>query len=463
MPLAPIRPARRALALVAGPVAALIVTLGAMPSASAEPVGTMAKAEFIAASAEPARATQRDYGVPASVTIAQGILESGWGKSGLAVKNKNFFGIKCFNGATGPVAIGCQSWNTSECLPTCAPTTATFRVYASALDSFRDHAIFLTTNKRYRPAFAHTTDANAFLSEIWKAGYATDPSYVENVRGVMEKYDLYRYDAAGPVGKAASMDGDGRAEIVHVDPNGTVRAFRNVNGLTGFPFPDRAVEIGSGFQPARTLFADLDGDGRTEVLHLADDGTLRAFRNVAGMAAFPYTAAPVVVGTSFVAGRTYVADLDGDGRAELISTDAAGTVRAFRNINGLGGSPYAAQPVVVGYGFDAARMGFADLNGDGRHEITLTDAAGTVRAFRNVNGLSRIAYPESPMVVGTGFGGRPWFADIDGDGRDEIGYIDAAGAVVAFRNVNGMFSFPYTAGATTIGSGFGRARTLFAQ
>jgi flagellum-specific peptidoglycan hydrolase FlgJ len=161
---------------------------------TAGPVGSMTNAQFIAASVAPAQQGQREFRVPASVTIAQAILESGWGRSGLTVNDRNFFGIKCFNGEYGPIANGCHVYATYECLPVCAPTTAAFRTYASALDSFRDHGRFLTVNSRYRPAFSYTSDANQFLYQIWRAGYATSPTYVDNVSALMRQYNLYQYD-----------------------------------------------------------------------------------------------------------------------------------------------------------------------------------------------------------------------------------------------------------------------------
>ena len=162
--------------------------------AGPEPVGTMTNAQFVAASVAPAQQGQREFGVPTSVTIAQAILESGWGRSGLTTNDRNFFGIKCFSGSPGPIANGCHDYRTYECEPTCLPTTASFRTYASATDSFRDHGRFLTTNCRYRPAFASTRDSDQFLYQVWKAGYATSPTYVTNVKALMVRFNLYQYD-----------------------------------------------------------------------------------------------------------------------------------------------------------------------------------------------------------------------------------------------------------------------------
>jgi flagellar protein FlgJ len=161
-----------------------------------EPNGTMTAAEFIAASVPGAQQSRREDGVPVSVTIAQAILESGWGRSALSTVDKNFFGMKC-NGQ-GKYATGCRSHATSECTAAgaCFPTTASFRVYGSAADSFRDHGATLASLPRYSVAFQYRDDPNQFVAQMHKAGYATDPQYTVKLTGIMAKYDLYRYDLA---------------------------------------------------------------------------------------------------------------------------------------------------------------------------------------------------------------------------------------------------------------------------
>jgi uncharacterized protein YraI len=157
---------------------------------------TLTPDEFIAAAAPGAQQGWRQYGVPASVTIAQAILESGWGRSGLSAVDRNYFGIKCQNGYYGTHANGCHVYTTTECdkAGRCFETQDAFRTYASMARSFADHGHFLRTNKRYAPAFAHTKDPDNFIAQVWKAGYATDPKYVAKVTGIMTTYDLYRYD-----------------------------------------------------------------------------------------------------------------------------------------------------------------------------------------------------------------------------------------------------------------------------
>jgi flagellar protein FlgJ len=177
------------------PARPTVPTCGSAPPASRPDAVSTEPAAFIARFAGPARASMRRHGVPASVTIAQAILESGWGRSELAYADHNYFGIKCF-GEPGPVATGCRSYATHECAgQRCFATEATFRVYADLAASVYDHGRFLAIdNPRYRPAFAHTRAPDRFTTEIHKAGYATSPGYAKAIIGLMRQYDLYRYD-----------------------------------------------------------------------------------------------------------------------------------------------------------------------------------------------------------------------------------------------------------------------------
>ncbi|MDA1359897.1 sporangiospore maturation cell wall hydrolase GsmA [Glycomyces luteolus] len=152
-------------------------------------------AGFIDAHASAAQASDRATGVPASVTIAQAILESGWGKGALAREDHNLFGMKCF-GSPGDHAIGCRDYATFECSPTggCFDMDATFRAYRNVADSYRDHGDLLANWSRYATAMDHADDAKRFAREIHKAGYATDPQYSDKLIGIMDDYDLYRFD-----------------------------------------------------------------------------------------------------------------------------------------------------------------------------------------------------------------------------------------------------------------------------
>ncbi|GIG60129.1 hypothetical protein Lfu02_45010 [Longispora fulva] len=164
---------------------------GAAPAPAAAPVPPAA---FIAGGVGHARRAQATYGVPASVSLGQAILESGWGSSELARVEHNLFGIKCF-GWAGPIATGCARYKTSECEGArCYPTAATFRSYRSESDSYDDHGRFLRVNERYAGSFGATGDPDEFARRIAKAGYATDPRYADKVITLMKRYNLYQYD-----------------------------------------------------------------------------------------------------------------------------------------------------------------------------------------------------------------------------------------------------------------------------
>ncbi|WP_327008719.1 sporangiospore maturation cell wall hydrolase GsmA [Dactylosporangium sp. NBC_01737] len=174
--------------VVAAPVAT--VPLG--------PTGTMTNEQFLAASIPAAQQSQRDTRVPTSVTLAQAILESGWGRSSLSANDRNFFGMKCFNNVSGAYASGCHAYSTQECnaAGVCSTTVATFRTYATSAASFTDHGMALKNLARYAAAFNYTGNPNQFVAEVHKGGYATDPLYTTKLVNLMTKYNLYQYDLA---------------------------------------------------------------------------------------------------------------------------------------------------------------------------------------------------------------------------------------------------------------------------
>jgi len=124
-------------------------------------------------------------GVPASITLAQGLLESGCGRSELAVKANNHFGIKCHDWK-GP-SMRFDDDRKREC----------FRKYEHAEASFKDHSDFLRYRDRYKFLFElNTTDYKGWAYGLKKAGYATDPKYSEKLIKLIEDYELSRFDTA---------------------------------------------------------------------------------------------------------------------------------------------------------------------------------------------------------------------------------------------------------------------------
>ena len=129
------------------------------------------------------------YKIPASITLAQGILESGAGQGTLTLKANNHFGIKCHGWKGGSVFH--DDDRPQEC----------FRKYNDPKYSFRDHSLFLTERKRYAGLFElRIDDYKAWAKGLKDAGYATDRKYPDKLIGLIERYELYKYDG-GAVGK----------------------------------------------------------------------------------------------------------------------------------------------------------------------------------------------------------------------------------------------------------------------
>lgn len=159
---------------------------------------TLVQDMFLLRVTGPAVESQARYGVPASVIIAQAVHESGWGTSTLAATANNYFGMTCANGDPGRIAIGCRTGLDRTCDQNgCRRSTANFRVYRSIRDSFRDHGRQLATSRRYARAYARRNDPHRFISEMHRAGYATDPRYPQLIKKIMTKYGLYRYNRYG--------------------------------------------------------------------------------------------------------------------------------------------------------------------------------------------------------------------------------------------------------------------------
>jgi len=133
---------------------------------------------------ELARDEMKRSGIPASITLAQGILESRSGQSRLAVEGNNHFGIKCHKEWSGK-SIREDDDARNEC----------FRKYSSAEESFRDHSDFLMTRERYASLFAiPREDYQSWANGLKQAGYATSPTYAQSLIGLIQRYELYRYD-----------------------------------------------------------------------------------------------------------------------------------------------------------------------------------------------------------------------------------------------------------------------------
>ncbi|WP_306353218.1 glucosaminidase domain-containing protein [Flavobacterium sp. '19STA2R22 D10 B1'] len=131
-----------------------------------------------------AQSNMKEYGIPASIILAQGILESGAGNGTLSRKANNHFGIKCHKEWTGDSVK-----HDDDALQEC------FRKYTDPSESYKDHALFLTTRSRYSKLFTLPKgDYQAWAKGLKNAGYATDPKYPDKLIGLIERYNLHQYD-----------------------------------------------------------------------------------------------------------------------------------------------------------------------------------------------------------------------------------------------------------------------------
>lgn len=133
---------------------------------------------------EIAKQNMKLHGVPASITLAQGILESGAGKGKLALSANNHFGIKCHKGWTGD-SVKHDDDAEQEC----------FRKYEQPQESYKDHSLFLTSRPRYASLFKlDRGDYQAWAKGLKAAGYATDVKYPDKLIGLIERFELYKFD-----------------------------------------------------------------------------------------------------------------------------------------------------------------------------------------------------------------------------------------------------------------------------
>jgi flagellum-specific peptidoglycan hydrolase FlgJ len=201
-----------------------------------------------------AKDNMQKHGIPASITLAQGILESGAGTGMLCNLANNHFGIKCHKEWTGEY-VRYDDDAAQEC----------FRKYEHPKESYRDHSLFLTSRPWYAPLFKlPKDDYKAWSYGLKKSGYATDPKYPNKLIGLIERYQLQRYDAE-VLGlefkpeiktevKTPEKNNENNvtaAEIIHIVAQGetlysiskkynvTVDTLKNKNNLT-----DNAISIG---------------------------------------------------------------------------------------------------------------------------------------------------------------------------------------------------------------------------
>ena len=187
-----------------------------------------------------AQAQQKKYGIPASITLAQGLLESAAGRSELAIRANNHFGVKCPGGWTGDTYHHDDDVE-NEC----------FRKYKHAEESYEDHSLFLQ-KERYQKLFElDPTDYRGWAHGLKQCGYATDPGYAGKLIKIIEDYDLTRYDKAGRTG--------GRHQETTETGTGQPTADAANTGTTDKPYENAGIET------AKNTIAQRTGQGRRQM------------------------------------------------------------------------------------------------------------------------------------------------------------------------------------------------------
>lgn len=249
-------------------IAVLLVVSGW--SLKGQPLDRMSRQEYIEQYADLAMKEMKRTGIPASITLAQGCLESDNGNSRLARRGNNHFGIKCHDWTGGKIYHDDDKRN--EC----------FRKYGSAYESYIDHSLFLTTKGRYASLFdLRPDDYKRWARGLKKAGYATSRSYAQTLIRIIEENELDRYDAmvlegeyeesgTGPAGEtprnafgyetARTVKLNNRIEYIISRPGDTPQSIREEFDLYPNEFYryndlERGVELDSGMiiylQPKR--------------------------------------------------------------------------------------------------------------------------------------------------------------------------------------------------------------------
>lgn len=173
---------------------------------------------------------QKKYGIPASITLAQGALESGWGASYLASSGNNYFGIKC------------HSWTGEKIYADDDAKGECFRKYDSPEESFNDHALFLKQNSRYKSLFK-TKDYLEWAYGLQAAGYATSQKYATSLINLIETFGLDEYDDR-PAGNA-TVDDKLSAEKIKL----TNLAGRKLNVYSPYGMRKRGMHRGIDYSP----------------------------------------------------------------------------------------------------------------------------------------------------------------------------------------------------------------------
>lgn len=177
------------------------------------------------------------YNIPASITLAQGLLESGAGKSRLAREGNNHFGIKCHDW------LGSTTYHNDDEEQEC------FRKYRDVYESYEDHSKFLANQPRYKSLFKlKNTDYKGWARGLKQCGYATSPTYAKQLISIIELYKLHRYDDAKNYDKFMVARSTVKTHVNNLHPIHIYNKNYYVKVRKGDTFKSIAEEVGISYK-----------------------------------------------------------------------------------------------------------------------------------------------------------------------------------------------------------------------
>jgi len=276
------------------------------------------------------------------------------------------------------------------------------------------------------------------------SGYATMASSFWS--GLQQAYALGWFRGVPPAAGApetrskvrwTDFDGDGRADYLVLNDNGSVDAYlnRGGDGHGGWTVLGQ-IATGLTTDRAQVRLADFDGDGRADYLLIGATGAVRVFFNKGGDGHGGWTdGGQIATGTTTDAEQVRFADLDADGRTDYVVIGATGAVHAYLNRGGDGHGGWAdAGQIATGLTTDRARVRLADVDGDRRADYSLINGDGSVRVFLNRGGDGHGGWADGGLLTAgaTTIADQVRIADVSGDGKADYLVISQDGSVHAW-------------------------------
>ncbi|MFG1946726.1 FG-GAP-like repeat-containing protein [Nonomuraea sp. NPDC048826] len=256
-------------------------------------------------------------------------------------------------------------------------------------------------------------------------------------------------EADDTTGEAVDFDGDRKPDLLGTTADGTLRLYRGT-GTAGRPSVDGGTTIGSGWNGInRITVADIDNDGKTDLVGRDTDGGLRAYLNQGNA---DFSAPPVTIGTGWhIITRVVTGDFNNDNKTDLLGQTSDGTLYAYLN-TGSPGAPNITTRVLVGTGWNViTRLLVADIDNDGKTDLVGQATDGALYAYLNT-GAPNFA---NRVPIGTGWNtvGLVSTTDIDGDRKTDLLARASDGNLYAYLN-KGTTGAPDITTTRQIGTGW---------